>query len=550
MVLLCCASANAYDLEKDGIYYNASTTEEYSLIVTYKSDEFKSYSGDIIIPDTVIVGKKKYAVTAIGLSAFNNCPFLTSVNIPATIKSIGLYAFKGCSSLESIVIPNSVEKIASFAFKSCISLKNVTIEDGETTLEVGYNTTSFMQGGYYDQGPCGLFSSCSIDTAYVGRNISHEYASWSSKYSPFNVVKNVVIGGKVTYLSQSLIYGTPQSVTVLNNIPPTIHENAMHNYSSTTLFVHYPSLETYKSTPVWNNFQTILPYYQDYKVTFMIDNEIIDEIIIKEGSEITPPTAPAKEGHTFTGWIDLPQIMPSEDIIIYGSYEVNYYKLIYIVDNTIHYTSDVAYGSIIEPIDNPQKEGHSFNGWVGLPNTMPANDVVVIGTFSVNSHTVTFMIDGDIYGTVTVKYGAEIELPSVPEKEGYTFSGWSKVPETMPAEDITVEGSFTVNSYTVTFMIDGEIYKTVTVEYGAEIEIPVVVEKEGYIFNGWEDIPEMMPANDIIINGRYMVDTAIGEIIADFEKNEVYNLKGLRITDMNKLTRGIYIINGKKTVVK
>ena len=27
--------------------------------------------------------------------------------------------------------------------------------------------------------------------------------------------------------------------------------------------------------------------------------------------------------------IDLPQIMPSEDIIIYGSYEVNYYKLIY-----------------------------------------------------------------------------------------------------------------------------------------------------------------------------------------------------------------------------
>ena len=95
MALLCSICASAYDLEKDGIYYNASTTEEYSLTVTYKSDEFKSYSGDIIIPDTVIVGKKKYAVTAIGSSAFKNCPFLTSINIPTTVKTIGFDAFRG-----------------------------------------------------------------------------------------------------------------------------------------------------------------------------------------------------------------------------------------------------------------------------------------------------------------------------------------------------------------------------------------------------------------------------------------------------------------------
>lgn len=489
MALLCSICASAYDLEKDGIYYNASTTEEYSLTVTYKSDEFKSYSGDIIIPDTVIVGKKKYAVTAIGSSAFKNCPFLTSINIPTTVRTIGFDAFRGCTSLESIAIPSSVEQIQSYAFTGCICLSKVIIEDGETTLDVGYNTSSFMQGGYYYDDPNGLFSSCSIDTAYIGRNISHRYASYSDKYSPFNVVNNVVIGEKVTYLSQSLIYGTPQSVTVLNNIPPTIHKNAMHNYSSTTLFVPYPSLETYKSTPVWNNFQTILPYYQDYKVTFMIDNEIIDEIIIKEGSEITPPTAPAKEGHTFTGWIDLPQIMPSEDIIIYGSYEVNYYKLIYIVDNTIHYTSDVAYGSIIEPIDNPQKEGHSFNGWVGLPNTMPAKDIVIIGTFSVNSYTITFMIDNEIHKTINVKYGAEIEQPSVPEKEGYTFSGWKNIPETMPAKDIVIQGS-------------------------------------------------------------YIAETSIEQIYLDLENIEVYNLRGVRITETDKLTRGIYIVNGKKVFVK
>ena len=412
-----CVFANityAYDLEKDGIYYKASTKEENSLIVTYKSDEFNSYSGDIVIPDTVTVGKKKYAVTAIGLSAFNDCKFLTSVSIPRTVKEIGYYAFKGCSSLEYIVIPSSVEKIESYAFKGCIGLKNVVIEDGETTLDVGYNTSSFMQGGYYYDDPNGLFSSCSIDTAYIGRNISHEYASWSNKYSPFNVVNNVVIGEKVTHLSQSLIYGSPNSVTVLNNLPPTINENAIRNYSSTNLFVPYPSLETYKSTPIWNEFQTILPFYKDYQIVFMIDGEVIDEMTVTEGSEIVPPSTPQKEGYTFVGWIDLPTTMPSKDIVVYGEYSVNYYKIIYIIDGEIYNTTEVAFGSEIEPIETPQKDGFVFDGWQNLPKIMPAKDVVVIGSFSpetgiddiiINKTNVIYNLNGEMISNEDIIVG-------------------------------------------------------------------------------------------------------------------------------------------------
>ena len=120
----------------------------------------------------------------------------------------------------------------------------------------------------------------------------------------------------------------------------------------------------------------------------------------------------------------------------------------------------------------------------------------------------------------------------------------------MPAKDIVVEGSFSVNSYTVTFMIDNEVYKTFNVKYGAEIELPSVPEKEGYTFSGWENVPETMPAKDIVIQGNYIVDTAVEEIYLDLGNIEVYNLKGLRITETEKLTRGIYIINGKKTFVK
>ena len=121
----------------------------------------------------------------------------------------------------------------------------------------------------------------------------------------------------------------------------------------------------------------------------------------------------------------------------------------------------------------------------------------------------------------------------------------------MPAKDIVIESSFSINSYTVTFMVDGELYETVTVEYGAEIELPTPPEKEGYIFTGWIDVPATMPAEDIVIEGRFEVDTTgINAVTLDLEKNEVYNLKGQRITESENLTRGIYIINGRKVLIK
>lgn len=166
-------------------------------------------------------------------------------------------------------------------------------------------------------------------------------------------------------------------------------------------------------------------------------------------------------------------------------------------------------------------------------------------------YNVNFIVENEIYTTYYIPEGNKILYPKVPEKEGYTFSGWSEAPKTMPAEDITITGSFNVNSYIVTYMIDGEVYDTATVEYGTEIELPTPPEKEGYIFSGWTDVPETMPAEDIVIEGSYEVDTTgINAIELDLERNEVYNLNGLRITETENLSRGFYIINGKKVYVK
>lgn len=101
----------AYNAYIDGIYYYLRTSSgENTATVTYRDNNHNSYSGNIIIPNTVEYNGVTYTVTAIGSSAFQSCSDLTSVIIPSSITSMGSNAFYGCSGLTSVTIPNSVNE--------------------------------------------------------------------------------------------------------------------------------------------------------------------------------------------------------------------------------------------------------------------------------------------------------------------------------------------------------------------------------------------------------------------------------------------------------
>jgi hypothetical protein len=244
-----------------------------------------------------------------------------------------------------------------------------------------------------------------------------------------------------------------------------------------------------------------------YTLTYKVDNEIYKTVPVEYGTAITPEADPAMEGYTFSGWSNLPETMPNHDVEATGSFTINSYTLTYKVDGEVYKTLSVAYGSTITPEAAPTKEGYTFSGWSEIPETMPANDVTVTGTFSVNSYTLTYMVDGEEYKIYTVEFGTSITPEEEPTKEGYTFSGWSKIPETMPANDVTVTGTFSVNSYTLTYMVDGEVYKTYTVEYGTAITPEEEPTKEGYTFSGWSEIPETMPAHDVTVTGTFSINS-------------------------------------------
>ena len=254
-----------------------------------------------------------------------------------------------------------------------------------------------------------------------------------------------------------------------------------------------------------------------YKLTYTVDGETYKTIEVEFGSEITPEPAPEKEGYSFSGWSYLPETMPANDVTVTGTFSKNSYKLTYTVDGETYKSIEVEFGNEITPEPAPEKEGYTFSGWNNLPQTMPANDVTVTGTFSKNYYKLTYTVDGEAYKTIEVEFGSEITPEPAPEKEGYTFSGWSNLPETMPANDVTVTGTFSKNSYKLTYTVDGEAYKTIEVEFGSEITPEPAPEKEGYTFSGWNNLPQTMPANDVTVTGIFTINTYIITYMVDDE---------------------------------
>ena len=143
---------------------------------------------------TVLMGT---GVETITTYAFSGCSALTDMQIGSKVSTIGNYAFYKCFSLPKIMIPQSVTKINDYVFNNCTALKDVYIADRSSVLTLGSNGSS------------SLFSSCPLDSVYIGGKISYNTGS-SYGYSPFyrnTSLRTVVITDKETEISANEFYG-------------------------------------------------------------------------------------------------------------------------------------------------------------------------------------------------------------------------------------------------------------------------------------------------------------------------------------------------------
>ena len=208
-----------------------------------------------------------------------------------------------------------------------------------------------------------------------------------------------------------------------------------------------------------------------------------------------------RAGYTQVGWATVDggeKVYDFEDI-----YTKNEALTLYPVWNTNKYTitfdtnggSEIApitqdYGTQIAAPANPTRKGYTFKGWdKEIPETMPAENITVKAQWEINQYTITFDTNGGSeIAPITQDYGTEITAPDNPTRKGYTFKGWDKeIPKTMPAENITLKAQWEINQYTITFDTNGgSEIAPITQDYGTEITAPDKPTRKGYTFKGWD----------------------------------------------------------------
>ena len=176
-------------------------------------------------------------------------------------------------------------------------------------------------------------------------------------------------------------------------------------------------------------------------------------------------------------------------------------------------------------------------------DTVPAENITITAQWKINQYTITFdTAGGSEIAPITQNYGTAITAPANPTREGYTFMGWDKeIPQTMPAENITITAQWKINQYTITFdTAGGSEVAPITQDYGTAITAPANPTREGYAFNGWDkEIPQTMPAENITITAQWKdTEKPTGEISVGTSK---WN------TLLNNITFGLFF-NETQTV--
>ena len=271
----------------------------------------------------------------------------------------------------------------------------------------------------------------------------------------------------------------------------------------------------------------------DYSITYVLNggiNNINNPTIFNMDTNVSL-LDPTKEGYTFGGWyIDEDfstafnlELLEPIDITLYAMWNINTYTLLFVDENNfVLQTEQYQYGSDLSTISipSPTKEGYTFSGWdQEIPLHMPASNVTITAQYKVNQYTITFDSQGGTLVNAMIEdFGATIEKPNNPVKEGYTFDGWYSDLEytsvyqftSMPSQDITLYAKWRINTYTINFIdYDDSIIKSINYEYNEtlNIEFPESPQRAGYTFTGWNEIEfTTMPASDLFIEALYTIN--------------------------------------------
>ena len=526
-----CSGLSSIKVDAGNTVYDSR--ENCNAIIETSSNTLVTGCKNTIIPSSV---------TSIGSSAFYLCSGLTSITIPSSVTTIGSSAFYFCSGLTSITIPSSVTSIGGGAFQNCSGLNTIYsyIESPTGSTDATFDNSNYTNATLYV--PTGT------KELYQSTNGWKDFTNIVEMVTKHNLIyringevyKTVELEEGATITPEPAPTKTGHSFSGWSEIPATmpandvtiigtfaqnptetesafvdvsalgIDDQELHMISAGTTLCESSSVSM--SNAYDDSFSAVsmaISGEQNYQVNINGKKYIYGEGV--QGATNAKPYSigECQEDGTFVGgqyegWVY--KFTTLYDGYLYVPCRIATNKSIYVwagnadeaAGRLVAYnyrgiTSDGQLASVslpsnsddyyvgpnedydtndrlqsIQAIDkNLIVEGSSLwtngviafpvkasvgtyyvcatgtklhsNGFVFVPGAKEIGEVV----FSPRTFTLTYQVDGDTYKTYELAAGDVITPEAAPTKEGYTFSGWSEIPETMPANDVTVTGTFT-----------------------------------------------------------------------------------------------------------
>ena len=470
--------------------------------------------------------------------AFSSCENLAEILLPEGVDSIGKEAFRDCYSLTSIKIPSTLKSIERSTFDNCEKLQKVIIEDiaawcnntinenlrfekhlymnDEEIKDLVIPNTATSIADYAFWNCIGLTSVATGDgITSIGKRAFADCTSLTS----------ATIGSGVTSIGDGAFYSCSSltSIDIPNNV--TSLGNHAFSWCKSLTSVTIPNSVTSIGSSAFYYCTALASVTIGNGVTY-IGNEAFYEcdslasIIIGTGVKSIGE-------RTFYYCRDL------KDVYCYAENPPSTYSDTFMSSYIINATLHVPSASI-----DTYKSSYPWKYFGSIVKiAMP-------------EHTLTYMVDGEVYKSYSIEEGETITPEPSPIREGYSFSGWSDIPETMPDHDVTVTGTFSINSYMLTYMIDDKVYKETVYEYGAAIT-PEPKPEGDYATFEWKDLPQTMPAHDVVVYASYT--SGIAEILMNTQRSiRIYSTDGEKLDKPQKGLNIVIFDDGtiKKIVVK
>ena len=446
---------------------------------------------------------------------FDECNKLTAIqgieNLNTSEVTTMFLMFQNCYSLETLDLSNfNTGKVTSMSgmFFGCRNLETVILPDDLT----------FIDSGQFQY--CSSLTDISIPASVTSIGDRAFYYCTS--------LEEITIPAQVTSIGDNAFtYSGITKVKSLMQTPCEISSTVFENVSNNaTLYVPAGCKAAYEAADYWKDFKKIMG--PSSNLIYMVDGEEYRSYEIEHGSAITPEPAPTKETYVFSGWSEIPETMPDHDVIVTGTFE-RHFDVGHVV-NVVNFIMNA----------NATPEDIALYD-LNNDNELNIGDIILI---------VKNILNQSNSGANSVSRRAS----TMCDFAQYTAAQFElKLDKNASIKNIHLVGSMTQSHQLMYEQKDNNTYAVVVYSLSNQLMKPengriVDVEADGGELT-MQNITVATQSGETHYYQSYGTPTGIYQLENDSKSAVIYDLKGNRLNG-KALEKGIYIINGKKVIVK